>query len=142
MNPPLRPADDREALLEGLRDGTIDCIATDHSPRTDFEKDLPFGEAPFGMIGLETAVLSLHDRLVAGGELNWATLVRAFALRPRDILGEPGNAIVEGGAADFFVFDPDGTTSIAAEGLRSRSRNTPFLGEELKGAFSNPKVLC
>ncbi len=135
VNPPLRPAADREALVEGLIAGTIDCIATDHHPHTEFEKNLPFWEAPYGITGLETAVLSLYHHLVKPGLLGWDVLIRAFSSRPREILGLDPIGIEEGRVANFFIFDPTATTSFAPNSFRSRSQNTPFVGKELDGAI-------
>lgn len=135
VNPPLRPAVDREALVEGLISGAIDCIATDHSPHTEFEKNLSFGEAPFGITGLETAVVSLFHHLVKPGRIGWDVLVRAFSNRPREILGLDPVEIVKGQSANFFIFDPSGTTSLRPGRLSSRSQNTPFLGKDLDGAI-------
>lgn len=134
VNPPLRPVADREALIEGLIDGSVDCIATDHCPRTEFEKNLPFAEAPFGITGLETAVVALFHHLIKPGILDWEVLVRAFSARPREILGLAAVGIKEGETANFFVFDPAGTTRFEPGSLKSRSQNTPFLGQELDGA--------
>lgn len=133
MNPPLREESDREALIEGLRDGTIDAIATDHAPHAEFEKRKDFSSAPFGITGLETALLSLHDRLISEGELGWDTLVEAFSENPRDILDRPSVAIEEDNPAEFLLFDPGGSTQIDREFLRSKSTNTPFLGKSLQG---------
>lgn len=133
MNPPLREDSDRSALLEGLKDGTIDAIATDHAPHAGFEKRKDFSSAPFGITGLETALLSLYDELISEGKLGWDTLVETFSENPRDILGRPSVLIEENNPAEFLLFDPGESTDITREYLRSKSTNTPYLGETLEG---------
>ena len=134
MNPPLRTAADNAALLDGLLDGSIDVLATDHAPHAAFEKNLDFASAPFGITGLETALPSLFERLVATGRLPWTVLVRAFSATPRRILGlEPPGWRV-GTRADFVIFDPEATTHFSADTMASKSRNTPFLDRTLAGA--------
>jgi dihydroorotase len=136
MNPPLRTPADNEALLAGLLDGSIDALATDHAPHTEFEKNLDFASAPFGITGLETALPSLYERLVRPGKLPWDVLVRAFSETPRRILGIELAGFREGERADFVVFDPDGMTRIDVETMASKSRNTPFIGQTLAGAVA------
>lgn len=140
VNPPLRPEDDRERLVQGLIDGTIDCIASDHSPRTKFEKNMAFGEAPFGMTGLETAVLALHHHLIKPGILSWEILISRYSDAPRRVLGLPQVSIAEGEQASFFVFDPSATTPIEVATLQSKSHNTPFLGRELDGRIERVEL--
>ena len=140
MNPPLRTAADREALLSGLLDGSIDALATDHAPHAAFEKNLDFASAPFGITGLETALPSLFDRLIRPGRLPWDVLVRAFSQTPRRILGLEAPEFREGALADFLVFDPDATTHFTADTMASKSRNTPFLDQALAGAVV--QVVC
>ncbi len=134
MNPPLRTAADNEALLAGLLDGSIDALATDHAPHTEFEKNLDFASAPFGITGLETALPSLYERLVRPGKLPWDVLVRAFSETPRRILGMEAPGFREGGSADFVVFNPAGQAKVDPETMASKSRNTPFIGQSLTGA--------
>jgi dihydroorotase len=136
MNPPLRTPADNEALLAGLLDGSIDALATDHAPHTEFEKNLDFASAPFGITGLETALPSLYERLVRPGKLPWDVLVRAFSETPRRILGIEAASFREGERADFVVFDPDAMTRIDIETMASKSRNTPFIGQTLAGAVA------
>ena len=136
MNPPLRTPADNEALLAGLLDGSIDALATDHAPHTEFEKNLDFASAPFGITGLETALPSLYERLVRPGKLPWDVLVRAFSETPRRILGIEAASFREGERADFVVFDPDAMTRIDVETMASKSRNTPFIGQTLAGAVA------
>ena len=134
MNPPLRTVADNEALLAGLLDGSIDALATDHAPHTEFEKNLDFASAPFGITGLETALPSLYERLVRPGKLPWDVLVRAFSETPRRILGMEAPGFREGESADFVVFNPAGQTKVDPETMASKSRNTPFIGQSLAGA--------
>jgi dihydroorotase len=134
MNPPLRTVADNEALLAGLLDGSIDALATDHAPHTEFEKNLDFASAPFGITGLETALPSLYERLVRPGKLPWDVLVRAFSETPRHILGMEAPGFREGESADFVVFNPAGQTKVDPETMASKSRNTPFIGQSLTGA--------
>jgi dihydroorotase len=134
MNPPLRTLADNEALLAGLLDGSIDALATDHAPHTEFEKNLDFASAPFGITGLETALPSLYERLVRPGKLPWDVLVRAFSETPRRILGMKAPGFREGESADFIVFHPTGQTRVDPETMASKSRNTPFIGQSLTGA--------
>ena len=136
MNPPLRTPADNEALLAGLLDGSIDALATDHAPHTEFEKNLDFASAPFGITGLETALPSLYERLVRPGKLPWDVLVRAFSETPRRILGIEAAGFHEGERADFVVFDPEARTLIDVETMASKSRNTPFIGQTLAGAVA------
>ena len=134
MNPPLRTPADNAALLAGLLDGSIDALATDHAPHTEFEKNLDFASAPFGITGLETALPSLYERLVLPGKLPWDILVRAFSQTPRRILGLEEAEFAEGQLANFTIFNPDGSTQVSVETMASKSRNTPFLGQTLTGA--------
>jgi dihydroorotase len=136
MNPPLREEADRQALVEGLADGSIDVIATDHAPHHADEKALEFDRAPFGIVGLETAVPILLDRLVHTGTISLARLVELLAASPARVLGVPGGTLTEGAAADLTVLAPDATVTIDAAAFRSRSRNTPFDGWTLRGAVA------
>src|SRR5207244_13587558 len=105
MNPPLRAERDRQALLQGLRDGTIDCIATDHAPHAVDDKKVEYDEAAFGVVGLETAVSLCLDRLVGGGMLDLPQLVSLLSTRPARILGLPGGSLAPGSPADVTVLD-------------------------------------
>jgi dihydroorotase len=131
-NPPLRGAADVEALREGLRDGTIDAVATDHAPHSSIEKDVEFEQAAFGMIGLETAVPLMLD-LWRAGILTPGALVTRMATRPAAIFGLPGGGLGDGRAADVTVIDPEAAWTCDPGALRSRSRNTPFAGHPLRG---------
>lgn len=128
--PPLRSAADRQALREGLRDGTIDAIATDHAPHTAMEKDCEFDAAAFGMSALETAC-PMALALVRSGELSKVRLAEALATAPRRILGLPTGL---DGATDLTIIDPEAPWVLHPDAMRSKSQNTPLLNEELVGA--------
>jgi len=128
MNPPLRSEKDRQALLEGLADGTIDCIATDHAPHHEDEKRVPFDLAPFGIIGLETAVGLCLDRLVARGVVDLSRLVDLLSCAPARVMGLPGGSLRPGSPADVTVLDLEQEWTVDASGFESKSRNTPFGG--------------
>ncbi len=133
MNPPLRSEEDRRALVAALADGGIDCIGTDHAPHAPQEKEVPFEEAPFGVIGLETAFPVLYTELVAGGDLPLEVLVRAMSTNPARVLGLTPPAVAEGAEADLCLVDISGEYAIEPERFRSRSRNTAFAGRKVKG---------
>ncbi|MEM9080326.1 MAG: dihydroorotase [Verrucomicrobiota bacterium] len=134
MNPPLRLAEDNAALLEGLKEGVFDLIATDHAPHSEFEKAQDFVSAPNGITGLETALVSLFDAYVSPGVLGWDVLVKRYSAEPRRLMGLEAVPIVEGKRAELIVFDPGGETTFSKEFMTSKSANTPFLGKTLKGA--------
>ena len=131
MNPPLRSAQDRAAIIEGLADGTLDAIATDHAPHHPDEKAVAFEEAPNGIIGLETS-LSLSLTLVAQGHLTLVDLIRKMSVNPSNILNIPCG-LNENAAADITVIDLDMQIRVHAESFQSKSRNTPFDNWVLKG---------
>jgi dihydroorotase len=131
MNPPLRAESDRQALVEALRSGLVDCVATDHAPHASEEKDVPYEEAPFGCIGLETAFSVLYGRFVESGELDLATLVTRMSTAPATIAGLAPPAVAAGAPADLCVVDPAATWTVSAQTLQSRSFNSPWLGQEL-----------
>jgi dihydroorotase len=133
MKPPLRSESDRQALLAGLADGTIDAIASDHAPHHADEKDVEFDLAPFGILGLETTLGLCLDRLVRPGVISLSRLVELLAGGPARALGLPGGSLAPGSPGDVTLFDPEGDVTIAAARFRSRSRNTPFDGWKLKG---------
>jgi dihydroorotase len=133
VNPPLREAEDREALLEALADGTIDCIATDHAPHSDLEKDCEFEAAAFGINGLETAIASLLQ-LVRDGVIKPLRFVELLSTAPGRLIPDfEGGSLREGERADVTVIDPDLRWILSEEALRSKSHNTPLLGRELTG---------
>jgi dihydroorotase len=134
MAPPLRTKRDVEALLEALADGTIDCIATDHAPHALSEKEGEFDRAAFGIVGLETAVAVLLDRLVRPGLLPLSTLIARLSRDPARLLDLPGGNLAAGAPADVTILDPDAETVVDPHRFRSRSRNTPFGGWTLRGA--------
>ena len=134
MNPPLRSPEDRAALREGLGDGTIDAVATDHAPHAVEEKEVEFDQAPFGTIGLETALAAVLTYLVGPGELSLARAIEAMSVAPARILGaaDHGGPIAPGRPANLVAFDP--TTEWTVEPpFASRSRNSAFLGRALRG---------
>jgi dihydroorotase len=140
LDPPLRLPTDRDALLKGLLDDTVDTIATNHAPHTEFEKAADFASAPFGVAGLETAVLSLYDRFIKDGVFGWDLLIRKYSVAPREIVGQRPVAIQEGEKANFFVFDPEGETTVDAGYLKTKSHVSPFLGKAFAGAIRETVV--
>lgn len=140
MNPPLRTAADREALLEGLRDGTIDCIATDHAPHAPHEKEMEFELAPFGTTGLETALSLVVTELVGAGTFEWSDVVRVMAHGPRTCLGLPAVTLTVDSIADLTVVDPEARVDVTPEWFESNSRNSAFLGRKLLGKASEVLV--
>ncbi len=133
VNPPLRTEADRQAIIEGLIDGTIDCIASDHAPHTEEEKDVEFDQAPPGMIGLETTLALSITGLADKGYLTLSDLVRKMTSNPAAIVGIPCNSLREGEMADLTIFDPEARWTVKKDKLRSKSKNTPFIGWKLKG---------
>ena len=133
MNPPLRTAEDVAAIKEALKDGTIDAIATDHAPHHLDDKDVEFNEALNGIIGLETS-LPLALRLVAEGVLTLPAMVEKMSCNPSKILGIGRGTLKPDTIADITVIDPQATWTVEAEKLASKSKNSPFLGWEMKGA--------
>jgi dihydroorotase len=136
MNPPLRDAADRDAMLEGLADGSIDVIATDHAPHHADEKLVEFDRAPFGIVGLETCVPLVMDRLVHAGRIGIARAIELLSVNPARVLGLPGGSLTDGAAADVTILAPDAPVTIRARDLKSKSKNTPFDGWQLKGAVA------
>jgi dihydroorotase len=132
MNPPLRLWRDREALREGLRDGTIGMIATDHAPHAPAEKEQEFDQAPFGVVGLETA-LSLTLMLVEEGALTLSQAIERLTIGPARAFGLPYGTLAVGALADVTIIDPEAAWVVDPAAFRSRSRNTPFGGWKLKG---------
>src|SRR5262245_44509902 len=136
MNPPLRETADRDAMLGGIADGTVDAIATDHAPHHYDEKKVEFDHAPFGITGLETAVSLSLDRLVHAGLIRLPRLVELLSVNPARILGVQGGSLAAGERADITVIAPDLNVRVQAAKMRSRSKNTPFDGWELRGAVA------
>jgi dihydroorotase len=134
MNPPLRAASDRTALIEGLKDGTITAIATDHAPHARHEKEVPFEAAPFGVTGLETAFAALHTHLVEPGVVPLETLLERLSAGPARAYGFDAPRIAVGKPANLVLLDLRASYRVTEESFRSRSVNSWLLGETLKGA--------
>ncbi|MBO8162306.1 MAG: dihydroorotase [Brevibacillus sp.] len=133
MNPPLRSREDRAALIAGLKDGTIDIIATDHAPHTEEEKANSIDRAPFGIVGLETAFPLLYTNLVLTGELTLAELVDKMTSKPAELFGLPYGRLAEGAPADLVAIDLLTERTIDPDTFASKGRNTPFAGWKCKG---------
>ncbi|RYD04651.1 hypothetical protein N752_14865 [Desulforamulus aquiferis] len=133
VNPPLRSMKDVEAIKEGLKDGVIDVIATDHAPHAFHEKDAEFQYAPNGLIGLETAVGLVFTELVHTGILSVPQAVARLCTNPRKILGLPGGFLDIGGVADITIIDPELSDVVDPGKMQSKSKNTPFGGRRLTG---------
>jgi len=136
MNPPLRETADRDAMLAGVKDGSVDVIATDHAPHHYDEKQVEFDRAPFGITGLETAVSLCFDRLVHGGWISVSRMIELMSWNPAKILKVAGGTLSEGATADVSVLAPDLTVTISTDTMRSKSKNTPFGGWQLRGAVA------
>jgi len=137
MNPPLRSKEDVDALKKGLSDGTIDAIATDHAPHTDSEKDVEFDYAPFGIIGLETALSLSIMELVDKKILSWSELIEKMSTNPAKILGLGAQGLKKGAVADIVIIDPNKEYVYKKEGIESKSQNSPFIGWTLKGGATH-----
>ena len=137
MKPPLRSEEDRRACVQALQEGIIDCIATDHSPHADFEKEREFDLAPFGIIGLETAFPVLYKNLVQTGQIDLNRLIEALTIAPAKILNLPGGILAEGKTADLTIIDLEKETLFSAENILSKSKNTPWLNQWFPG-----RVMC
>ncbi|MCH8869957.1 MAG: amidohydrolase family protein, partial [Chloroflexi bacterium] len=133
MHPPLRTAADVEAIKEGLRDGTIDAIVTDHAPHASFEKEVEFIAAPFGIIGLETCWGLTGRELIKPGVLSVAEAVYKLTVAPREILRLPFPVIEEGAVANLTIFDAYTEWTFEAHHIQSKSVNTPFIGSQVVG---------
>jgi dihydroorotase len=134
VNPPLRSAADRAAVLEGVIDGTLDVIATDHAPHHYDEKEQAFEDAPFGLVGLETALGVAWTELVVAGHLDPSTLIHRMSVAPARAFNLPGGTLATGSPADITVFDPEQEWTVDPKRFLSKSRNTPFTGRRLIGA--------
>lgn len=137
MNPPLRTAEDVEALQQAVKDGTIDLIATDHAPHHYDEKEREFADAPNGIIGLETALSVVATWLVKPGIIDWPTLVDRMAVRPAKLFRLPGGTLARGSVGDVTVIDPDREWVVDSSAFRTKGRNTPYEGRTLFG-----KTVC
>ena len=136
MNPPLRSEDDRQALIEGIADGTITVIATDHAPHTQTAKLVEFDHAPFGIIGLETALPVCFTQLVVPGIISIPQLIAKLTAGPAEVLGVKDYSLAIGNAADITVFDPEAEYVIDKNTFRSKARNTPFDGMKVRGKIN------
>jgi dihydroorotase len=136
MNPPLRDAADRDAMLEGIADGSVDVIATDHAPHHADEKQVEFDRAPFGIVGLETCVPLVFDRLIHAGRIGVVRAIELLSVNPARVFGLPGGSLADGVAADITILAPDAPVTVRAAALRSKSKNTPFDGWQLRGAVA------
>ena len=136
MNPPLREARDRDAMLAGIADGSVDVIATDHAPHHYDEKNVEYDRAPFGIVGLETAVSLAIDRLVHSGRISLSRLIELMSVNPARVLRVAGGSLAAGSLADITILAPDLSVTIDRAKLRSRSKNTPFHGWTLRGGVA------
>ncbi|MBK4748950.1 dihydroorotase [Enterococcus faecium] len=145
MNPPLRGREDREALIEGLLDGTIDCIATDHAPHGLEEKSQSFMKSPFGIVGSETAFQLIYTHFVETGRFTLEQVINWLAVKPAEIFGLNAGTLTVGAPADVAVFDITQTCTIDKEDFLSKGENTPFIGWKVKGetqmTFVNGKLV-
>lgn len=137
--PPLRDASDVQTLVKAVKDGTIDCIVTDHTPCKPFAKKQDFVVAPHGMIGLDTFLPALYHHLVKPGLLDWKTIISACSDKPRQLAGRIPISIAEGQPANFVLFAPEESTEVSTGFLKSRAHNSPFLGTTLHGKV---KTVC
>src|SRR4029079_6182237 len=136
MNPPLRETAESEAMIEGIADGSVDVIATDHAPHHADEKLVEFDRAPFGIVGLETCVPLVFDRLVHARRIGVARAIELLSVNPARVFRVPGGSLAEGAVADVTILAPDAAVTIRAAALRSKPKNTPFDGWQLKGAVA------
>ena len=133
MNPPLREEKDRKAIIEGIKDGTIDAIITDHAPHAEDEKAKGLSSAPNGIIGFETALSATITNLVKPGHINYMDMVRVMSYNPAKLLGLDKGQIKEGKVADLTIFDPNKEYTYLKENIVSKSKNTPWIGKKLTG---------
>jgi dihydroorotase len=140
MNPPLRTEEDRRALITGLRDGTLDIIATDHAPHTASEKDREFDHAPNGILGLETALAVSLDVLVRRNRFKLPTLVDLMTRRPAQLFNLPAGSLAPGAPADICLFNPEEAWTYDAKAGFSKSSNSPWHGQTLRGRVKHTIV--
>ena len=137
VNPPLRTQEDVDAIKEGLKDGTIDCIVTDHAPHTAEEKEKDYDHAPYGMIGLETAIGLTVTELIEKKVLSWTQMADRMSAAPARIVGLASKGVIkEGMDADITIIDPEKVWEVRKEDIVSKSKNSPFIGRKLKGAVA------
>jgi len=140
MSPPLRSEEDRVALIEAARDGTIDAIATDHAPHHLDEKMFEYDRAPFGVVGLETALGVALMVLYHSGSIPLARIIEMMTFGPARAFSLPGGTLTKGASADITVFDPDREWTVDPKKFKSKSRNTPFAGTRLRGSVVSTLV--
>lgn len=133
MNPPLREEKDRQAIIQGLKDGTIDAIITDHAPHSEDEKSAELAKAPNGIIGFETALAATITALVDKGHIDYLDMVRLMSYSPAKVLGINKGEIKIGADADLTIFDGEKEYTYTKDMIVSKSKNTPFIGKKLKG---------
>ena len=133
MNPPLREEKDRLSIIEGLKEGTIDCIITDHAPHSEDEKKQDLSKAPNGIIGFETALSAEIMNLIDTGDLSYLDLVRLTSYNPANLLKIDRGSIEVGKVADITIFDPNEKYVYTKEMIVSKAKNSPFIGKTLKG---------
>ncbi|MDH4210030.1 MAG: dihydroorotase [candidate division WOR-3 bacterium] len=137
VNPPIRSEADRQAIIEGLKDGTIDCIATDHAPHCQAEKELEFANAPYGMIGFETAVSLIIMELINKQKMSWLDVITKMTVNPARLIKISAGTISPGMVANVTMIAPDRKWKVTEDKIRSRSKNTPLMDRELKGRVKN-----
>jgi dihydroorotase len=133
MNPPLRTEADRIAVIDAIRDGTLDCLVTDHAPHTEDDKNQPFDQAPFGIVGLETALALTITHLVEPGHISLARALELWTDAPRRVFGLPEVRLESGYPADLVLLDPEAAWTVEPSAFHSKGRNTPFAGAHLSG---------
>jgi dihydroorotase len=140
INPPIRGEEDQQALIEGLKDGTLDCIASDHAPHAPQEKQVEFDEAPPGAIGLETMFSVIMTRLVKQGHLDLPQALALITNRPAKVLGINGGTLSTEAPADLTLFDPDEEWTVQSGDFHSKSTNSPYIGRSLLGKVKHTIV--
>ncbi|MDH3215327.1 MAG: dihydroorotase [Candidatus Krumholzibacteria bacterium] len=140
INPPIRASEDREALIEALKDGTLDCVASDHAPHAAQEKQVEFDKAPNGAIGLETMLSAIVTHLVKPGHMDIAGALALITCRAAAVLGIPGGTLAVGEAADLTLFDPEEEWVVQSDDFYSKSRNSPYIGKTLHGRVKHTFV--
>ncbi len=140
VNPPLRTKEDAQALIQGVIDGTVDCIVTDHAPHTDWEKDREFELAPFGMTGLETSLSLVLTHLVSEGIIDYNRMIELMAVTPRAIVREEAVSLQPGSTADLTVIDPEAEWTVEVGEFYSKANNSGFIGQTLKGRATDVYV--
>ena len=140
MNPPLRTEEDRQALIKGLKDGTLDILATDHAPHTNYEKDREFDYAPFGVVGLETCFSVCQEVLCQEVGMSLPEMLALLTYKPAQLLGLPAGTLSEGAQADVIILNPRAKWTVEEDTLLGKSKNSPWLGEELTGRIDETIV--